>query len=561
MSKKTKKNKYTSYNKINYILLFLIIIVTFLAGIGYAQISGIFLRVNGIASVLTEDEIVISNVVYLSNTNADVNNSSINSFYHTMLDSTVALTNNLNSSITYRITMINLSDGERRFVEVLYDSQFYDNEDIVFELDGIDDETVVDPGDTITFDITFKYRDDLVTPTDMELNSYLNFVFDNNSLIAHVEYNGNCVFSGQGNDVTGACVDANYQGDYIDTGIALFSQDNYMKDFEIGFNIDNIAQNRFRSGQVDTVFSCLYENSPYPGITLRIQNSNWYLQVGNGTNNGKNNQKITIPANSIQSFKLARISGQMFYSINGDPLTYVTNASTLSNYFNDTLTFGVSLDANGDPMPSRYLVAELSDLYLRVTEPAADPYAGIDQMIAEFLNEPMTTVFESSGQHTFDGTANTPINTGVALFSQANYQKSFVVTLYIDSFDVNNQVSQATLFNAKDESNNTYPGILMRLNGSKKFEVSLKDGANVSSILQLPATVKRINFIKKGMLMYYQYDYGQILPWGSSYDITNFPLQNLFNVPATFGSNINGQGQYDRIINGVLSGMKIQLGN
>ena len=301
------------------------------------------------------------------------------------------------------------------------------------------------------------------------------------------------------------------------------------------------------------MFSCLYEESPYPGIALRIQDSQWFLQVGNGYDN----KKLYFPAESIQSFKLKKVHGRVYYSINGEAWTYIVNINNLSNTFNDHLTLGVALYPNGTPRTERYLIATLSDVNVQLLEPADNMYEIIDQMILDFVGEDMTTAFEMKSSHAFDGTASTAVDSGVALFNSTNYQNSFIVSFTIDSFDFNNQTfTQATLFNAKNEASNKYPGLMMRKSGNR-YELAFKDGESLVTSVYIPADAQRINIIKKGMELYYQYDFGDIKPLGNSNNISAFLLSNCFNVPATFGSNINSSGNYDRIIVGTLSNMKI----
>ena len=552
MAKEKKKDKKVKRFEKNTLFLGIICIASFFLTIGYAKVTNVNLYIEGSASVDIQKVVTISVVTYASNNNADIQNSTINMYYQSMLDSTIVLANDKDSTITYSITVVNLSNVEKKFVEVLYDDDFYDNPDITFELNGLTTDTVLQPGEDLTFTITFKYAEEKESYDNTILHSYLNFKFDNKSLIEEITYDGTCVFSGQGIDVVGDCTQGGHS-DYIDTGLALFSEENYLRDFEISFNIDEIDASRFRSGQVDTVFSCLYESSPFPGIALRIQNSAWYLQVGNGTDN----KKITINED-IESFKIKKVNGRVYYKINDGPFIYTTNINNLSNNFNDHLTLGVALNPDGTPKPERYLIATLSDVNVQLLEPNENMYEVMDQMILDFIGEDMVTAYEMTGSHTFDGTASTAVDTGVQLFSTDTYQDSFVVSLTINDLTIGNQVTQATLFNAKNEGSSKYPGLVLRRNGAR-FELAFKDGESLTTSVYIPASAERINIIKKGMSLYYQVDYDEIKPLGNSNNISSFPVANCFTVPATFGSNINGSGNYDRIIVGTLSNLKIMV--
>ena len=546
-----KIKKYLSHISITPKLLGLIIIVTLIMGIGYANITGIDLSLSGVASASGQTGVVISNVTYLSNNNADVSNSNINTYYKSMVDSTITLRDDQNSSITYQVSIINLTNSAKEFKGVVYDSNFYDNEDIDFEVTGISIGDTIDPNETVVANLTFKYKEQQQHYDERVLNSYLNFKFDGQA-IEEYEISSICEFNGENNDIVGDCANGQHI-DYINTGISLFSAENHDNDFEIGFTVYNIDPSRFRTGKVDTIFDSINDTSPYPGVVFRIEDGKWYLQVGTGVNN----KKLKWNPEDIQSFVLKKISNKVFYSINGGSNVYVADLTTIPT-FDNPLTIGTALSPAGVPNPDRFLIGDLANLYVRVTEPTGIPYDIIDQEIAGFMNETMTVAYSSSGAHVFDGTSANIIDTGVELLNSTNYQKSFVVTFTIDEFTSSNQVNQATLFNIKDESNSTYPGLMLRLSGNR-YEMTMKDGTGTVAQVYLPLTIHRINIIKKGMEFYYQVDFDSITPLSDTNNFSNYPVSNTFNIPATFGCNIDSNGNYGRMIKGTLSDMKIQV--
>lgn len=548
--KKEKKRK-------QFFLTFFILILTAVSvlGIGYASITSINLEITGDASLNKQEGVIISNAVISSSNNVIESQSQVNVYYQTMLDTTVVLSNNSTSYLTYQISITNLGSTKKAFAGVVTDTLFYDNDEITYELDGIHVEDEILAGETKNFTIKFKYEEEKESYDSSTLNSILNFRFEDVEPEEEgVFYNGTCVFNGKGNDIVGDCAGGEHI-DYLNTGIALFSEENYLRDFEAGFTIDHIDSSRFRSGQVDTIFNCLYEASPYPGITFRIQNSKWYFQAGNGVTS----KKLSFEPDEIQKFKIFRISGKIYYSINDGLPVLAVDASTLSSNFSTVATFGVTLETdNITPKTERYLIADLSDVYLKFNENDIDIYALYDEYIEYFMEEEMTTVY-TLNEHTYDGTAATGIHTNVNLFSEENYQKSFIVSFNIDTFNMAEQTqNQATLFNAKDESNNTYPGLVARKSGDK-FDIAMKDGLGTTSSATIPATATRINIIKKGMKFYYQYDFSEIKELGTSNDFSSYPISNCFDIEATFGSNINASGNFDRVMVGTLKDMKIKL--
>ncbi len=180
-----KKSVYKSF--LTY--LFLIVIVTILLGVGYAQITPLEIDVDAIAQLDRQTGVVISNVSYVSNNNANPSLSSINTYYKTNMDSTIVLGNDSSSTITYQVTIVNLASDDYEFDGVVYDNSAYDNQNITFDLTGITigDTLLVD--DTVTFNITFRYTGNDTTYN--ELNSYLNFKFRRaNSAYVTFEANG-----------------------------------------------------------------------------------------------------------------------------------------------------------------------------------------------------------------------------------------------------------------------------------------------------------------------------------------------------------------------------------
>ncbi len=157
--------------------ILLIAIFTSIMGIGYATISSIDMEIDGSASLDRQTGVYITSVAYSSNTNANPALSTINTYYQTDLDSTIVLNNNLSSSITYEITVINTSGSTKQFDGVVFDSNFYDNNDIIIETSGITTSTTLNDNDTITFYATFKYDPNVTTITNTTLNSFVNFKF------------------------------------------------------------------------------------------------------------------------------------------------------------------------------------------------------------------------------------------------------------------------------------------------------------------------------------------------------------------------------------------------
>ena len=169
--------------------------------------------------------------------------------------------------------------------------------------------------------------------------------------------NSNCVSDLDGTDYT--------VGKYIDTGVMLYSQANYQKDFELNFNIDSYsgASADQDSGTQQTFMNSKNENGTMtaPGMVFR-RYSNTAVEVKQSVN-GQTVQYI-LSGTTTQSIKIIRLSGVMFYSVNGGSFEYFDNMTNFNEFFNKTVWFGCSYDQNYSPM--RYIRATLSNMYIKL---------------------------------------------------------------------------------------------------------------------------------------------------------------------------------------------------
>lgn len=270
MNKRDKKNNIFISKSFGFFIV--IFFVTIFLGIGYAQISDIDLTVSGTAMAQRQTGVVISEIDYLSDFKANVSESKINTYYQTMLDSKVSLENDVNSSITYRMTIQNLTDVEKKFSGVVYDNYFYDNPNITFELENLAVGDILNSGESITFNITFKY---LGSDTSKNvLNSYLNFkyedivlkhsiIYDTNidtsgkSYPTTVDDHGNISFSFQGEKPSKVYVNGEIWNGYFPTTGRLVIDD-VTKDLLISCEYDTIGKAEFtNSSSLNNVMKSL----------------------------------------------------------------------------------------------------------------------------------------------------------------------------------------------------------------------------------------------------------------------------------------------------------------
>ena len=153
---------------------------------GYALVDGTNLVVTGTSFAKMQEGIFMTSVNYIDDNNADIMESRINSAAGTILNSTIKLSEtDINSYITYRITLYNNYDYDCFFEEAIFDSNFYDNENIIFEINSNLISGMKIPSKTYTtFDIMFRYKNDIIPSKEISiLNSYINLNFSSIAIV------------------------------------------------------------------------------------------------------------------------------------------------------------------------------------------------------------------------------------------------------------------------------------------------------------------------------------------------------------------------------------------
>ncbi len=152
-----------------------------------------------------------------------------------------------------------------------------------------------------------------------------------------------------------------YEETFIDTGIKLFNNENYEKDFEIGFEIvtyvptENESQGTFVNAKLED------ESQVYPGVVVRRNNETNNIEITG--RNGTIWPKKGIIYTSVHSVKLSRIDNEVYYSIDGKANQHLMTLDGLPEFSVPT-TFGATLDIDGNPM--RFLTGTLKNLYIKL---------------------------------------------------------------------------------------------------------------------------------------------------------------------------------------------------
>ena len=254
---------------------------------------------------------------------------------------------------------------------------------------------------------------------------------------------GECQFNGNANVSGETCKDGDgnplTNKKYIDTNVALFSEDNAGRDFEIYFTLTDYATTQLQQG---TLFNAKYENSSmyYPGFTIRTVGTNGETMEITGrlgkdnTNADKANNSITTADIKNKEVKIVRVDGMVSYSINGGEMIPFQNYKNFSRYFEQTAVFGASMQTNGTPQ--RYYNGTIKNIrvYLKKVTTASivfDANGGTGTMAAIKDIEVGTDVvlpantFENDGvsfagwNTEFDGTGASYKNEGIISVAEA----------------------------------------------------------------------------------------------------------------------------------------------
>jgi len=176
-------------NKNLIFLYFILICATFL-GIGYASINSISGEISGKVQAEAQDGVFIADAVLDTHVDAILEESEVLYYQSTMIKSKVQLSStNPNSSVTYKITLYNNSASTYQFYSVTHQDDFYDNENIDFNITGFSLGDKIGAKETKYTYITFKYKNGI--PSQTILTSYLKFNFAQNVKQYTVSFDAN----------------------------------------------------------------------------------------------------------------------------------------------------------------------------------------------------------------------------------------------------------------------------------------------------------------------------------------------------------------------------------
>lgn len=359
-------------------------------------------------------------------------------------------------------------------------------------------------------------------------------------------YLSNAVFDGTANSV-------------INTGIKLYSQENVNKNFRIAFTIDNYdsaynSSANINNNQPPTIFSSMVEtSSPYDGFVYRVVQNKGTTYYSMKINDSHVTSYLGYyPLGTNVNVEIVREDGKMYIKINSkvhmEVLEYDSNIDT----FDVPLTIGGNINANGEY--DRFFNGSLSNIIVEFYE-------------GNRVNDFSYTETKTSSSYNLDGTivfnGSNYIDTGLNLFSSENINKDFDISLTIDKIELN-QESQATLINAKDESqNNVWPGFAYRQSSTSGNNVIMTmtsrwPGESATNITDNVAAPKTLTIKRRNGVISYS------INGGTEQTVTAAPasaLTKTFKPNLTFGASINSSGNPFRWFKGIVSDISVQLHN
>ena len=384
------------------LIISLILIITIFLSIGYSAFST-DLKINGIFAVIKAQKDIRIDNINLVNTegNALSNNEGYNLqnvYSHLTLPES-------NSSVTYDVVIKNLGNVEMGLLEItgLPNNLKYsiNNYELKEPLCDDSDKSKCTLGSTTTLQIKVEYNENGFDESVLDYGLNLNFNFKriysitykgisannypqtiledetlNISFVDNIPSNvnvigvtsfsyttPNLIISNPIDNVliSGVVASKHYEklefdgSSYENTGIYLFNEENINKNFEISFELTNVASNQL--GQA-TILNSMEEKSPYPGFVFRVQANGTQIEF----NSPKIKNKAGISISTIQKVLIKRYNDIYYIQINDG------NLEKLGSYTGTTFNVPLVIGASPDTNPIRYFKGTLNNINIEVTD-------------------------------------------------------------------------------------------------------------------------------------------------------------------------------------------------
>ena len=339
-------------------------------------------------------------------------------------------------------------------------------------------------------------------------------------------YNGSYTFNGN---------------NYINTNVYLYSEETVNRNFIISFNIDSVSDSNINHS---TLMNSMNESGrPWSGHVVKVSKTQNLDSVLFQSNSNTSDNGDVVIDSTVRNVRIIRINHILYCSFDGNKCFRINNYTGFTDTFDIPVYFGASNDGYGNVF--RYFTGTLSDMSISFLD---------DDVTIDDFNpqDNMVVAYQHDGPLVFNGTSDY-INTNFYPFTTTNVHKDFEVSFTINSID-SDIVNQGTIVNAKDESNNAYPGFVYRVypsNNTIKLEAKCATGSGASNSL---SSVHKVKIERINDIIYLTINDGERK---TAYDFTSFT--KYFNRPMTIGCSLNSSGNPFRFFKGTLSNILVKV--
>ncbi len=326
---------------------------------------------------------------------------------------------------------------------------------------------------------------------------------------------------------------------YINTGMYLFSPENFDRDFVMTLHIDSVGTN----DNMDAIVGSLDERGrPYSGFVLRkhTYQGNDVIQLHSNGSGAASTKYF----DTVGDIVIIRSNNKVYYKIDDSPLHLLNTYDPEVDWFNSPVTLGAALDTNGGPF--RYFEGAISNVSIRYVD------EGVSLADYEYPTKATKLAYEYSGEMVFDGAHY--IDTGIKLFNDAaTTAKDFTIMLNVVEVDPSN-ANQSVILNAKDESGRPWPGLVFRTTGSD-LEITFNKNASTNAKRKLTKKPDTVRIMRKsGHIFVSLSEFGDE---EELIDSSGFSM--YFDTTLTFGAALDGTNTPFRYFKGKLSNIKVYI--
>ena len=153
---------------------------------------------------------------------------------------------------------------------------------------------------------------------------------------------------------------------YLNTHIKLYNEENYLKDYEIGFTITEFDPALNQEENL-TFVNAKYENESlgWPGLVVRYNYIKDTIGVSQSIN-GERKLETIEPLQINKKYRIIRKDNVVYYSVDNGELVEFQDTTGFNQFHEVETTFGASQDVDGNPF--RFIHAKLSNMYIRLGE-------------------------------------------------------------------------------------------------------------------------------------------------------------------------------------------------